>query len=323
MPCTHVGQDAQGLSLSIADVCIEISTNSPEDLLRSLKSVFTRRYLPTISTNRCSDVVAKIRWLREGEFQVLSATYSEIGVDMYVVRGEYPEAYANESPLFFLLQVFARALAKKGYVMLTDSVVIKLKTKTVLLLGFPHTGKSTISSIAVNEGYTVYSTENTVVKVVNGTIHTIAGTRVLVFDPKVRELYGVTIRSTGKTKHGYELLDLDTLTGGILSVSQVPIDEIYVIYTSFNSSGASIVPIRGRKVEKLLWYFATSLIKGMDYYYPQPLDMPLSGTVARTINELLSTVRDNYVGRFFEAFGSPLDLLRTMASHSPLNLPAT
>lgn len=308
-------QSTRALRLSIADACIEISTSSPEDLLYSLKSDFARRYLPTVSTDDCPDIVARVHWLRGGSFQVLSVTYSDTGVDVYAIQSDYPEAYVNESPVFFLLQVFARSLAKKGYVVLTDSVVVKLKTKAVLLLGFPHTGKSTMSSIAINEGYAVCSTENTVVRVVNGVIHNVTGTRVLVFDPRVRELYGVTIRSTGKTKHGYEILDLDALTETSPSNLRVPIDEIYVIYTSFNSSGASIVPIKGRKVEKILWYFATSLIKGMDYYHPQPLDMPLGNIVSRTINEFLSVARDNYAGRFFEAFGSPLDLLRTIASH--------
>lgn len=299
------------LGLKLVDACIEVNTPNPAKFLESIRSEFTRRYLPTVTSNECSRVSAVIYWLSGGEFKVLSANYSEKGPDTYVVQGGFPEAYVNESPAFFLVQVFARSLAKEGYVMLTDSISIEARGKTVLLLGFPHTGKSTMASIAISLGYTVYSTENTVVKPEERRIRVVAGTRVLVYDPRVRELYGVTLESATRTKHGYEVIDLDEVAP---PPSSQPVDEIYVIYTSFNSYGASLVPIKGRKVEKTLWYFATSLLKGMDYYYPQPLDMPLTGPVANTIHQFIKTIRENYVDRFYEAFGSPLEVLKAITS---------
>ncbi|MEM1529816.1 MAG: hypothetical protein QXU03_00830 [Desulfurococcaceae archaeon] len=301
------------LRLGIANVCIEVEAGNPAELLRALESSFTRRYLPTVNLNVCSSIAAKVYWLPGKGFQVLSATFSSMEPDTYVVQGEYPEAYVNEPPVFFLVQVFARSLAKEGYIMLTDSVALRLNNKNVLLLGFPHTGKSTMSSIALSLGYEVYSTENTVVKA-NDAIYIITGTRVLVFDPRVRELYGVTVKSTSKTKHGYEVVDLDALIGHTPHDLQVPVDELYVIYTSFNSSGVSTVPVKGRKIDKLLWYFATSLIKGMDYYYPQPLDMPMDSVVAKTINDFMNTARRSYAGKFYEVFGSPLEVLKAIAS---------
>jgi len=305
------------LKLRVAEACVEVNTDSPGALVDALKSSFARRYLPPMIVDECTRVEARIEWLRGGEFQVLSASYSSGGVDNYVVRGDYPEPYANESPVFFFLQVLARSLAKKGYVMLTDSIAIGLNNKNVLFLGFPHTGKSTISAIAVSKGYVVYSTENTVVKVLNGVIHVVAGTRVLVFDPRIRGLYGVEIKSTGKTRHGYEILDLDTVSSPPRDSLLVPVNEIYVIYTSFNSSGVSIVSIKGRKVEKLLWYFAAGLIKGLDFYYPRPLDMPIDKQVARSISEFLEAAKSNYADKFFEVFGSPLEVLLYVASVPP------
>ncbi|MEM0224364.1 MAG: hypothetical protein QXS24_01740 [Desulfurococcaceae archaeon] len=301
------------LRLKIENTCIEIRTREPKELFESLNSDFSRRYLPPLSIGDCSNIAAVIYWISGEEFTVLSASYSSNAPDIYVVSGDYPRAYENESPVFFLTQVLARSLAKEGYIMLTDSVSMEFSEKNVLVLGFPHTGKSTLSSIALSHGYRIYSTENTVVKLVDEVLHVVTGTRVLVFDPRVRDLYDVKVQSTSRTRHGYEVVDLDKYFNKELLNRKIPIDEIYVIYTSFSSSGVSIAPVKGRKVEKLIWYFATGLLKGLDYYYPQPLDMPLDDKVLLTIRKFMETTRKKYGDKFYEVFGSPMEVFRAIS----------
>jgi len=303
------------LRIKILDACIEIHVADPGKLESSLKSEFAKRYLPAFRlSGDCSTTDSTIYWLKNGDFEVLTTSYSEHGRDIYVVKGDPPEPYVNESPIFFILQVLARSLAKKGLIMLTDSVVISSGNKNVLLLGFPHTGKSTMASIAVSRGYDVYSTENTVVKIEEKKLIAVNGTRVLVFDPAVRSLFGVNIPRTNKTRHGYDILDLDQYMGNEFYEFDVAIDEIYVTYTSFSSTGASIVPVKGRKIDKLLWIFATSIIRGLDYYQPRPLDTPLDGKVLNTLTKFISEIRENYAGRIYEAFGSPLEVLKVIFS---------
>ncbi|MEM2025793.1 MAG: hypothetical protein QXW94_05835, partial [Desulfurococcaceae archaeon] len=292
--------------------CFEIHANEMHKLNEFLYSEFSRRYIPRINVSETclGRTSAVIYWLKGEGFQVLSSSYSSYGPDVYVVCGDLPRAYTNESPIFFLLQVLARGLAKTGLVLLTDSVAITTKSKTILLMGFPHTGKSTIATIAVNNGLTVRSTENTVVKIEEKSLKIVGGTRVLVFDPKIKDLYGVKVEPTSKTKHGYEILDLDALEPSSINKEEVDIDELYVIYTSFSAKGASISPIKGRKIEKLIWYFATSLIKGLDYYEPYPLNLPIDQPVAEAIVKFIEVVKENYSNKFYEVFGSPLDVVK-------------
>lgn len=299
------------LSLKILDSCIDIWSREQVNLVNSLNSDFSRRYIPTLTPiDNCSDISATIYWLDGEGFDVISETYSENGPDTYVVVGKPPIPYVNESPVFFILQVLARSLVRKGYVVLTDSIVISGPGKTILLLGYPHTGKSTIASIALSNGFKVYSTENSVLETKRDRLVFKTGTRVLVFDPVIRRLYGVDIPSTGKTRHGYEIVDLDIFEK--ISEIEISIDEIYLLYTSFNGIGSSIVRVKGRKIDKTLWYFATSLLKGLDYYYPRPLDMPIGEKIYEVISDFTSKTRETYSDRFFEAFGSPLEVFKSI-----------
>lgn len=304
-------------AIQLGEACIEIHIDKPEDLLTSLETDFSRRYLPRINVlSSCSEKDAVIYWLRDKEFRVLSTLYSTHSHDIFVVQGEPPEPYVNESPVFFLLQVFARALAKRGHILLTDSVVIEGRGKNILLLGFPHTGKSTIATIAYSRGLNVYSTENTVIKPSESRLLFVNGTRVLVFDPIIIDKYGLQVEFTRRTRHGYGIIDLDENKEVAGSDKVISIDEIYVVYTNFSSTGCSIAPVKGRKIAKLIWYFATSLIKGLDYYTPIPLDIPLDETTSNTIRKLIDVVVNGYSNRFYEVFGSPLDVFESITRAS-------
>jgi hypothetical protein len=293
--------------LSLLNTCIKVVYERIRDLHSSLTTEFARRYLPRLDlVDQCINTNSVVYWVNGSGFQILSELYSSISEDQYVVAGDLPYPYINESPVFFLLQVLARSLARNGYVVLTDSVSINLGSRNVLLLGYPHTGKSTITALAVSRGFKVYSTENTVVRAGNGGLEIVAGTRVLVYDPRIRDLFGVRIESTSRTKHGYEVLDLEQLNGDLKYPAVV--DEVYLIYTSFNSRGFSGQPVKGRKVDKTIWYFATSLLKGLDYYPPRPLDTPIDEPVLRTLKQLLDLFREKYSDRFHEVFGSPIEV---------------
>ncbi len=297
---------------------MKIDHVNPEGLLRSLSSTFSRRYLPRAVYSECpGNIEAHIEWNSDVGFSVNSVIYNdEPSVpDYYSIRGGLPEAYVNESPVFFLLQVYARSLAKRGYILLTDSVTISDGEKAVLLLGYPHTGKSTISAIALTHNYTVLSTENTIVKPRDTYIEVHGGTRVLVFDPRIRELYGVGIESHEKTRHGYEIIDLDQVSSSILPQRLI---GVYLIYTSFTTTGVSFSPIKGRKIAKTIWYFATGPLKGIDYYEPSPLDMPIRGVVAKTLAEFIKTFTENYSANFYEVFGSPLEVFKAIVEKSEL-----
>lgn len=295
------------MNICILDACLKVYTSDPDRLYESLTSDFARRYIPPLRLHdESGQVESIIYWIPGERFKVLTTSFSDELEDFYLVTGPYPEAYVNEAPLFFILQVLARSLMRRGHVVITDSVYLDTGKKGVLLLGFPHTGKSTLTSIAVDRGYKVVSTENTVVRLSDGKIEVESGTRTLVFDPKVRELFGIRLTSTRKTKHGYEFVDLDAL--GQRVDKKMYVDEIYVLYTSFSSKGASTTPVTGRKVGKLIWYFTVSLLKGIDYYEPHPIDMPITPKVMKTLVEFLNAVKENYSGRLYEVYGSPIEV---------------
>jgi len=304
------------LSVGSTSVVIGVEHSDLVGFEKALSSTFSRRYLPRAQRAECSsDLEAHIKWSSGVGFAVESVIYSDEPSipDYYAVRGGLPEAYVNESPVFFLLQVYARSLAKRGYVLLTDSVTISDGDKAILLLGYPHTGKSTISSIALTHGYSVLSTENSIVKPTDKYIEVHGGTRVLVFDPRVRELYGVKVESHEKTRHGYEVVDLDLLGEPKLPQRLV---GVYLIYTSFTTSGVSFSTIKGRKIAKTIWYFATGPLKGIDYYEPSPLDTPIRGSVANTLTKLINTFTENYSLSFYEVFGSPLEVFKAIVERS-------
>lgn len=299
--------------IGLLDVCIEIHTRGFYELLKSLESEFARRYLPRLSqVDKCVYPSATIYWIDNSDFKVISAVYSSSSKDIYVVQGSPPEPYVNESPVFFLLQVIARSLAKNGYIMLTDSVTVGVGDRTILLLGFPHTGKSTIASIAVSYGHIVYTTENTILKIDENGLRVMGGTRVLVYDPAIRDLYGVNITPHSRTRHGYEVVDLERLDNIREFNREISVDEIYLLYTSFSSTGFSRKPIRGRKIGKLLWIFATSLLKGLDYYTPRPLDTPLDENIVYTIDWFIKYIESKYGDSFFEVYGSPLEVFKSI-----------
>lgn len=294
--------------LEILDVCIEVYHRDFNTLYSAFTTDFARRYLPRLSsTSNCSSPVATIYWLEGKGFEVLSTSFSSDRNDLYIVQGEPPSPYINESPVFFLLQVLARGLAKKGYVMITDSISIGLPGRNILILGYPHTGKSTITTLAVAKGFKVYSTENTILGVDEGSLRILGGSRVLVYDPKVKELFNIHLEPTSRTKHGYEVVDLEEKV--IIDLDENIVDEIYIVYSSFSSRGFSGQQVKGRKVEKTLWVFATSLLKGLDYYAPRPLDTPLDQTVTKTLEKFIEVVKSKYNGRFYEVFGSPVEII--------------
>lgn len=58
-----------------------------------------------------------------------------------------------------------------------------------------------------------------------------------------------------------------------------------------------------REIKTTLWYFATSLIKGMDYYNPSPLDLQFGGEATGNIACLLAEFSENYGRQIYEIFG--------------------
>ncbi len=298
------------LYLAIDNTGIIIEGNNMERLLSPLSTTFARRYIPDYEVflnENARDlwVGARIRWMwREEGFSILSSKYDDEGVDEYVVSSSTPGAYVNESPFFFILQVFARVLAKREAVIFTDTVSFLLPNgKAVLLMGYQHSGKSTITAIAASNGLIPLSTENTVIDA--NTLRIIGGTSILVYDPKIVDLYDVELPVHEKTRHGYLVVDLNKLYPKRKSVLKngAEIQGIYILHCSFRSIGADQKAIKGRKIKKTLWYFATSLIKGMDYYEPGPLDIPFSGKVLENISKLLHTMAKHYYGRIHEIYG--------------------
>jgi hypothetical protein len=306
------------LCLDLCGALVKVVYGDPGSLLLALSSTFPRRYLPTARPVGCSEAPqAVVEWLPGEGFAVESAVFTDSPAepDYYRVRGGLPEAYVNESPVFFLLQVTARSLARRGLALLTDSVAISDGERAVLLLGYPHTGKSSVAAIALAHGYYVLSTENTVVRPGDRGLEVYGGTRVLVFDPRVGELYGARVGSSEVTRHGYGVVDLDLLNAPKLPQRVV---GVYLLHASFSSTGASLSPVKGRKIAKTVWYFATALLKGVDYYEPAPLDTPISGAVAETLTRLLDTFSRYYSDAFYEAFGSPLEVFRAVVEVSHL-----
>ncbi len=142
------------------------------------QTTFARRYLPDVLRGDARPNVIIERFKGE-KFRVFSSLYDVNSKDYYKLESAVPQAYKNEAPpVFFLLQATARAGARKGRIFITDSVsVINENGKAVLFVGYPHTGKSTISALALSEGLPVLSTENTVVDVRDGRIFVIGGHR--------------------------------------------------------------------------------------------------------------------------------------------------
>lgn len=302
--------NAGKLCLAVSDVGVLFRGNNIETLLHSFSSTFSRRYIPDYKVLldpaiRDLRIGARVHWeWAEEGFNILSSRYDDEGVDEYVVSSSIPGAYVNESPFFFILQVLARVLAKRGAVVFTDTVSFLLPNgKAVLLMGYQHSGKSTIIAIAASNGLIPLSTENTIIDA--NTLRIIGGTSILVYDPKIIGLYNVKLPAHEETRHGYLVVDLNKLYPKRKDILRngVEVQEIYILHCSFRSIGADRKTIKGRKIKKTLWYFATSLIKGMDYYEPGPLDTPFRGKVFEHVNKTLQSMVEQYSGKIYEIYG--------------------
>lgn len=293
------------MTLKIGDVRVEFSGELDDGFTEAFESLFARRYLPDVYSDQGAPEVSVKRF--KGEiFRVFGSAYDYFGRDEYKIESPVPAAYGNEAPIFFILQAAARAGAKRGKIFITDSVgILQPNGKAVLFVGYPHTGKSTMSALAIAEGLTVLSTENTVVEVREGRLHIVAGTDVLVYDPLLEKIYDLQIPYDAQTRSGYRIADMrnDPKREEALKKG-VEIEKIVVLHAAFHCHGASFSPIRGRKVRKTLWYFATALMKGLDYYEPMPLHVPMNDEINSNIQNFLETASENYLGNMYEAFGS-------------------
>ena len=293
---------------------VGISIEAPEDLAQGLKkgftSLFSRRYLPVKEVSiDGGKVLATLYWRPGRGFRIEGYRLSDDDVDEYFVSGEPPAPYTNEPPVFFALQVVARSYARSGLLLLTDSVTLydPGSGNGVLLLGYPHGGKSTVAALALARGLWVVSTENTVARVSPSGLEVLGGTEVLLYHPRVEERYGVRppIEPSDVTRHGYRVLDLAPHIG---LREPARITHIFVLHCSFASSGASLEPVKGRKIAKTLWHFASSLIRGDDYYDPHPLSLT-GKRLDERIAEAVREVANRYTGRFYEAYGAHDEVL--------------
>jgi hypothetical protein len=305
-----MGEGPTMAMLSIGGVIVQFSGELDDGFVDGFKTLFARRYLPDVETgDGTPDLI--VERFKGDVFRVFGSIYDAGGVDRHKLESGVPSAYSNEAPVFFLLQATARAGARKGRVFVTDSIsVVNPEGRAVLFVGYPHTGKSTVSAIAYSEGLPVLSTENTVLEVRGNRLFVVGGTEVLVYDPRIEDVYGVKLEYDETTRSGYRVVDLASNERKSLLRSGVEVEKIVVLHAAFGAGPASFSPLRGRKVKKTLWYFATSLLKGMDYYEPAPLYMPMSDDINDNLNLLLDVAEGNYSGRMLEAFGNHRDVFR-------------
>ncbi len=306
------------LMLKILDTLVEYRVpRSYTSLFREsfTRELFPRRYIPeyTILENSDGEVDAVIDYrIVEKGFKILDYKLSLNGVDTYSVEGAIPKPYINESPYFFTLQVVSRILTRRGYLVLTDTIAFKDKHGRIhLVLGYPHDGKSSLLAIAYTRGDEILSTENTVVEVRNNKLYVLTGTRILVYDPRVHEVYGIKkIKPDTVTKHGYYILDLSK---HVTNTDSYPVHDITLIHASFRSRNVEFEEISGRKILKTLWVFSVNLLRGLDYYSPYPLT--LSTGLEEYIVSKLQKISVIYRGRFREAFGSHLEIYNALTSN--------
>ncbi|CAB49129.1 hypothetical protein [Pyrococcus abyssi] len=289
--------------ISISGVNIDFRGELDDGFEEAFLGTFPRRYLPDVSQSKGGAHVVIDRF-KGNKFRVFSVSYGK--VDEYKIESPVPSAYLNESPVFFLLQVAARAGAKINRTFITDSVALEVDGRGILFLGYPHSGKSTISALALANNLNLLSTENTVVEAREDGIYVVGGTSVLVYDPRVEEIYNVSVPYTDFTRSGYRIVEVNSERRSKSLEKGVKVELIVVLHTAFNFPGASFSPVTGRKIKKTLWYFATSLLKGMDYYEPGPLDLPITEEIMANLNNLLSKASSV---RIVEAFGNHKDVL--------------
>ncbi|WP_048148198.1 hypothetical protein [Palaeococcus ferrophilus] len=293
------------MSIRVGGVTVQFTGDLDDGFEEAFKGLFARRYVPAVDDASGEPHVIVERFKGE-EFRVFSAVYDHMGRDSYKIESKVPSAYGNEAPIFFILQTAARAAAKIGRMFVTDSVgVVAPNGKAVLFVGYPHTGKSTMSVLAMAHGLPVLSTENTVLEVRDGRLYIVGGTEVLVYDPRIEGIYDIEVPYDEQTRSGYRITDLrkDGERRRLLEEG-VEVDTIVVLHAAFNCGAASFSRIKGRKVRKTLWYFSTALMKGLDYYDPMPLHVPMNDEIVRNLELFLKTASDNYSDRMFEAFGN-------------------
>jgi hypothetical protein len=269
-------------------------------------SSFPRRYIPRyklVESESTESLDAVISWKLIGEgFRVKDYSLDSGGVDKYVVESSPPGAYINESPFFFILQVISRSVVKNNYLLLTDSVSFYRDGKTYLFLGYPHTGKSTLLALALMDDSIPLSTENTIVSVEENGLRIVNGTDILVYSPIIEGKYGVRIGYHEVTRHGYRIVDLRREYPDMDKYYGRLVDEIYVLHLSFSSMGCDLERVRGRKIEKIMWHFSTSIIRGLDYYRPYPLSLT-DKFINEKISRYLGIISNKYHDRIYEVFG--------------------
>ncbi len=295
------------LTLRMTSSTLRIRSDSVGEILSGLKTSFAGRYIPslTITEGGSGDPDAVIDWMSAREGFRVDEIKTDCYPEYYRVTSAPPLPYINEAPYFFILQVLSRLSTRRSQIVFTDTVsFIDDKGKAVMLMGYPHTGKSTLTAIALSKGYIPLTTENTVVDTSGGDPTIVGGTGILVYDPAIRELYGVNTPIHEKTRHGYLVVDLDEVVPERREYLErgVVIDRLYVLHCSFSSKGSDYKLIKGRKIAKTLWYFATALVKGVDYYEPYPLDLATT-EVMKPIGRAIKNMSVKYEGRFYEVFG--------------------
>lgn len=295
------------LALATDHVTVAIEYSNPGELVNALKHSFPRRYLPDYKVEwSVPDAYnALIEWIpSSGYFGVLKMELGE-SMDTYVIESSLPQPYVNESPIFFLLQVIARAYTRRGYLVFTDSVAVYVNGRVYLLVGYPHTGKSTLASLTLALGGIPLSTENTVLELSeSGAIRVAGGSPILVYDPRIEDLYGVRLSFDEETRHGYRVVDLNKHAPERVEViSRKPsVDYIILLHCAFNTAGVGLEPVKGRKIKKTLWHFATALLNGDDYYEPYPLSL-IDEKTTLAVSSALSRISEYYEKRVYEVFG--------------------
>lgn len=285
---------------------ITIASDNDKELAGSLDNSFTYRYLPRYGQGYGDiDGDVYIEWrLRNSSFKIIDYSLG-VDKDVYIVESPLPKPYVNESPIFFLLQAYARACVKKGYLVFTDTASIFLNNHVVLLTGYPHTGKSTLSALAYVGRHTPLSTENTVLYVDANNMRIVDGTPVLVYDPRISEIYGFNLPYDEETRHGYRVMDIDKHDPNrIVVLRNKPIvKQIYILHCSYSmEKNVGLEPVRGRKIKKTLWYFATSLLYGLDYYEPMPLNL-MDNNVMKIVSEKIDMIARNIGENIYEIYG--------------------
>jgi len=261
---------------------------------KALVNDFARRYIPELEICR-GESDATVVW--ENGRNCVEILEIQLGdEDTFRIRSAPPQPYINEHPYFFLLHVFSRLYEKRGYLLFTDTAVFSSQGKGVMLMGPPHTGKSTLMVLAIGHGFVPLSNENSVFEVRNGKLFFLGGATTLTFSSKVEKL--LNVEKDGVTRSGYGMLDLRKFHR-----KRAKIEKIFYLNSSFRSRGFDKEEISGRKITKILWDHSSKIINGGEFYeeFPPNLSTPeLSRTRAQKIKEIARVYR----GKFLEVFGS-------------------